>query len=119
MANVHRGKILHEVASLHPLKITAIIIEAGYTSQSTFYKHVQQENLPFRTLYKYAKAMDYYFSKEVPEFKNWLEKNGLADRNVESASYADLQRDRDLWREKYYALLEEHNKLIKDKFPQK
>lgn len=119
MTSVHRGKILHDVASLHPLKIIAIIEEAGFTSQSTFYKHVREEKLPFRTLYKYAKAMNYYFTKEIPEFKSWLDKNGLIDRNVEPANYADLQRERDLWREKYYALLEEHNKLIKDKFSQK
>ncbi len=119
MTKVHRGKILHEVASLHKMKIIDIVEEAGYTSQSTFYKHISEENLPFKTLFKYAKVMNYYFANEIPEFKEWLDKNGLGEQNIGPVSYAELQKDRDMWREKYYSLLEEHNKLIKDRFSQK
>lgn len=116
MAEIHRGKVLHEVALLHPKKIIVIVKEAGYTSQSTFYKHIAEEKLPFRTLYKYAKVMDYYFVNEIPEFQEWLKNNGLINQNSGATDYADLQKERDKWRDKYYSLLEEHNKLIKKSY---
>ena len=115
MAKIHRGKILHEVASLHSKKIVQIVEDAGYTSHSTFYKHVGEEDLSFKILYKYAKAMDYYFDNEIPELKEWMEKNGLSDQRRGQPSYAALEIELVEWREKYYSLLEKYNGLLENK----
>jgi len=112
MAEIHIGKALHDAALVHKMKIVDIVQAAGYTSQSTFYKHIGEPNLPFRTLYKYAKVMEYYFDSEIPEFKTWIVKNGLSLGSPNKLGYSELEKERDYWKDKYYALLERYNSLL-------
>jgi len=115
MESIDIGKVLHNVASRHNLSITKITKKAGYNSQSTFYKHTAQANLSFKILYRYAKAMNYYFTSEIPEFEKWLKENGLIDKDKTPESFEELRIDRDNWRNKYYQLLEKYNTLLEDK----
>lgn len=92
MSNKHRGKILASVAERHPLSIVEIARRASYT-QSTFYKHKLQEDLPFKILYKYAKVMDYYFANELPEFTKYLKDNRLNEPSTGEPTYEDLVKE--------------------------
>ena len=91
--------------------------DAGY-DQSTFYVHVKRSDLPMGILYKYSNAMDHDFTTEIPEMEDYLLSNGLKKSNDSSLSYDELLKDRDNWREKYYAQLEENSRLIKEKYNQ-
>ncbi|WP_293883545.1 hypothetical protein [Sphingobacterium sp. UBA1498] len=116
MEKIHRGLILHKAAKRNKKSITQIAKDAG-VDQSTFYYHKDQEDLPFDILYKYAVAMDYFFSAELPEFTEWLKENRLDVQNEEThLSIENLVKERDYWKDRYYSLLEEHNKLIKEKY---
>jgi hypothetical protein len=115
MRSIHRGALLHRVAKLHKKTIVQISSDAG-VDQSTFYYHKEQEDLPFEILYKYAVAMDYFFGTELPEFTAWLKDNNLLPNEGAKLSVEGLLKERDYWRDKYYALLEEHNNLIKDTY---
>lgn len=110
---IHRGLILHRVAKLHKKTILQICEDAK-VDQSTFYYHKGKADLPFEILYKYAVAMDYYFTTEIPEFTEWLKDNNLLRRANKELSMEEIIKERDMWKDKYYSLLEEHNKLIKD-----
>ena len=111
MTQVNIGKQLHEAAKHHIKSITKIAEEAGY-KQSTFYKHTKQPDLDFSILYKYAKVMDNYFTKELPEFTKYLEDNGLVKTGKEKLTYEELLIERDNWRDKYYITLEKLNECL-------
>lgn len=115
---VHRGSILRAVASRHEKSIIKIANDAGY-DQTSYYVHVKKDDLSFDILYKYSKAMNHDFSMEIPEMADYLAMHGLNKGPIQSLSYDDLIRDRDNWRDKYYALLEKHTELIQEKFNQK
>ena len=117
-SKIHRGSILHAVASRHERSIVKIANDAGY-DQSTFYVHIKKDDLPLDILFKYGKSMNHDFSNEIPEMEEYLLVNGLRKSNDKSLSYDELLRERDNWRDKYYALLEENSKLIKEKYSQK
>jgi hypothetical protein len=118
MSKIHRGKILHQVAKRSKKTIVQISDDAGY-DQSTFYVHKDKEDLQLEILYRYGVAMDHDFSTEVPEMKDYMLEQGLKNPLEKKLSYEELEQDRNLWKDKYYALLEENNKLIKEKYQQK
>lgn len=115
MNKKHIGKTLNSVAENHVLSKVEIIQKAGYESQSTYYKHISQADLPFRILYKYARAMNYSFSKELPDFKRWLKENNLPELGSANPELADLTNELNLWKNKYYELLEKYNTLLESK----
>ncbi len=114
MNKKHIGKILNSVAENHALPKVEIIRKAGYESQSTYYKHISQTDLSFKILYKYAKALDYGFSKELPEFKKWLEKNNLPEIENSNKELQRLTREMNKWKEKHFELLEKYNSLLEN-----
>jgi len=115
MNKKHIGKILNSVAENHALSKVEIIQRAGYESQSTYYKHISQVNLSFKILYKYAKAMNYGFSKELPEFKKWLKENNLSEFGNTNPELIELANELSKWKSKYYDLLEKYNTLLEGK----
>lgn len=114
MSKKHIGEILDFVAENHALPKVNIIEMAGYASQSTYYKHIVRNDLPFKILYKYARAMNYNFSKEIPEFTNWLKNNNLVIADVSNDKIETLALERDQWKEKYYEQMKEYNELMKE-----
>lgn len=112
-SQIHRGAILHGVAKRHPNTISKIAKEAGY-DQSTFYIHKQNADLSFDILVKYGTAMNHDFSNEIPEYSEYLIKNGVKQPNDLKMTYEELEKDRNFYRDKYYAQLEENHRLIKE-----
>lgn len=60
--------------------------------------------------------MNHDFSNEIPEMKEYLKENNIKLPAAKPMSYAELLIEKDYWKDKYYSLLEEHNKVIKDKY---
>ena len=114
-SKIHRGSILHAVANRHEKTIVKIASDAGY-EQSTFYVHVKREDLPLDILFKYGKSMNHDFSMEIPEMDQYLSINGLKKNIDKNLSYDDLLKERDMWRDKYYSVLEENSRLLKEKY---
>ncbi len=63
--------------------------------------------------------MSHDFSMEIPEMEEYLAINGLKKSSDKNLSYDELLKERDMWRDKYYSVLEENSKLIKEKYNQK
>src|SRR5690606_21291817 len=114
MTRKHIGRILDSVAENHAFPKVEIIERAGYASQSTYYKHIIQQNLSFRILYKYARAMNYNFSRELPEFVKWMQKNNVPALGTMNKEFDELVQELNKWKEKYYSLLEKYNTLLEE-----
>lgn len=99
--SIHRGKILRDV-----------IRDSGYTisklakdmdiSRSTIYNDFQREFISNDEFFKYGKMLGHDFSKEIPE---------LGQYSIIKESNEDYISQKQ-YREKYYALLENHIKLL-------
>jgi hypothetical protein len=111
---IHRGAILHAVAKRSHLTIVKIAKDAGY-DQSTFYVHKSKPDLPLEILYKYSKVLNHNFSFEIPEMADFLQSQGISQVVNDKLTYDQLEKERDKWRDRYYLLLEEHNRIITEK----
>src|SRR5690606_10780827 len=102
MNKKHIGQILDAVADNHAFSKVEIIEKAGYSSQSTYYKHIVQESLSYKILYKYARAMNYNFSRELPEFAKWMKENNMPELGAIDKEFQELVQELNKWKEKYY-----------------
>jgi tRNA(Phe) wybutosine-synthesizing methylase Tyw3 len=109
---IHRGAILHAVAKRQKKTIIKIAKDAGYEKSSIF-KHFRQKDLPLEILYKYATTIPHHFEIEIPEMADYLEQNGLKIEETRKLTYEELQRQSEEWKDRFYKLLEEHQKLLK------
>lgn len=110
---IHRGKILQNVVRETGLSIERITRRAGY-KRGTYYLHIKQPQLAPSILFKYGRALNYDFSKDIPELTEFL--TGEPD-NIYSKDVANIEeaiRQRDEWKDKYYELLEKYLHLIDD-----
>lgn len=112
-SKVHRGKILHAAAKRGTKTIVRIACEAGY-EKSSFYMHIKQAQLPLDILFKYRKAIPHQFEMEIPEMSVYLDQNLIKKAIEKKSTYEELQLEKDFWRDKFYMLLEEHHKLLKE-----
>lgn len=102
--NTHRGEILRRVAEKHDLSIIKIAKKAGY-SRGSYYNHISQPDLSFEIMQQYGKAMNYNFADDFPEMKQYV----LEDPDLSytyATTFEEAVRQREYWREKYYALLD-------------
>lgn len=77
---------------------------AGY-KENTFYQHIRQENLDFKIMVRYGKAIKHDFSSEYPDVTEYQTENSVDLMVKESKPYLELLA-------KYTALLETNNKLL-------
>lgn len=117
----HRGKILRTVVdkycAANGMSISALAKKVGY-DQSTFYRHTEKEELGFHIIRRYGRAMNHDFREEFPEMQDEMsmvnepfpEKYGNA-----TITLSQCLEERNQWKEKYYSLLEIHNKMLRDK----
>lgn len=107
---ISRGKALHKAAKTSTMSIRDIVKKAGY-SYPAFYTHIKNDDLDLSILARYSKALAHSFSDEIPEISEYL----MEDKPSYGTelSYAELLRDRDKWRDKYYDAVEQYNKLAK------
>lgn len=94
------------------MNITQLVKKVG-VSRSAYYNHIADPQLPIDTLLKYGKVLHYDFMEDFPE----LFTNNLADGrdSYTQLSHAETkeeaEKQRDIWKEKYYELLEKYMAL--------
>lgn len=104
--NIDRGKLLQEKVSKSGISVKVITNRAGY-QRPTYYTHVRKADLSFDILEKYGRALNYDFSIDIPEMKEYFKsRNPNISNDINSAEY---------WKNKYYELLEKYNKLLEGK----
>jgi len=104
----HRGEYLNRIVRKKGVKISSLTKEAGF-DRSTFYNHVKDPVLPYSILAKYGKVINYDFSRE--EHEQYVRNSDSPD----IASFDDMKKDRDNWRDKYFEVSELLHKYLKNK----
>jgi len=105
----HRGEILQNRLNVYSndsgISLSRIAEKAGY-DQSTLYRHFAKHDLKLHIIQRYAKAIQYDFSEEIPEIKDLF----VTTLNSEGDSHSAAH-----WKNKYIELLERHNKMLEEK----
>ncbi|MEO6868468.1 MAG: hypothetical protein ABI168_02415 [Ginsengibacter sp.] len=111
--NIHIGKLLQQAVKQTGLNVDLITKKAGY-KRGTFYLHIKQKDLDINILKKYALAIGYDFSREVPAISEFM----LAEEDhpyaKEPTTISEAMQQRDEWKEKYYALMEKYLKYVEN-----
>lgn len=109
---IHRGEILRKATGNSDLNIKQITKRAGY-SRSSYYNHIGDPDLSYDILMAYGKAMQYDFTKDLPEMNKYLFEDPSESYTI--LTVEEAMRQRDHWRDKYYDLLEKYHKLVEEK----
>lgn len=115
---IHKGEVLRDAVyrwcKEKEISLAAFSRRLGQ-NPSTTYRHFEREDLPTHTILKYAKVMDYSFSKEFPELEETF--NLVSDHREpygkrSAQKLEECQTELQEWKEKYLRLLEKHNELL-------
>lgn len=105
---IDRGEIVKNAVEASELSIKVIIKKAGYKSTTSYYRHIQMADLSLEIVKRYGKALSHDFSIDIPEIK-------AIEAFIENENPKTIQealKERDFWRDKYYAALEKNNELL-------
>ncbi|MDR3714171.1 MAG: hypothetical protein P4L51_15235 [Puia sp.] len=108
--HIHRGKILEETARRSELSVTQIAKKARF-SRGSFYNHTNDPDLPFEILERYGAVLKHDFTAEIPKMPRYDLEVNIANRPV-PANFGEALVDRDFWRDKYMAVMEDYKKIM-------
>jgi len=94
--------------------VALVARNAGY-KRVTYYSHIKQPDLSFSILNKYAKALKYDFSDEIPGMDQQVIDEPSFDYSNDPKSLREAKEQIAIWKEKYYELLDKYVKVIEDK----
>lgn len=104
----NRGEFLNKIITQKGINIGKLMTRMGY-HRTTYYTHINQPELDYSILSKYAKEIPYDFAIEFPEMRLY---NYSPESENNIRSIKDIEADRNKWKEKYYDLLEKYNSLL-------
>ena len=107
--NIHRGEILAQVADTSDLSVMQIARRAGYKTRRSFYDHIENPNLSFEILAKYAKIFQHDFSEEIPGMPKLNIEEPAFDYRTAPKTLDDALQIIDKLKERNYELLEKYN----------
>lgn len=109
----HRGEILKCIIKETNNKVSSVARKMNI-DRGTVYRHFDDPNLSIDYLLKYRKAMNYDFSKYFPELLNIVQEQ-VIEYNKQSKTFSDLEKELQIWKDKYIQLLELYNELLLEK----
>jgi len=111
--HIHRGQILKDAVEATRLNKEDVAAKAGYT-RSSYYKHIQDPELPYHILAAYGRAMRHDFTDELPEMPKYIVEEPESGY-TKGMTIDDLLKQIDYWKDKYIELLEKYNRLIEER----
>ena len=102
----HRGEIVEQAVRKSGMTVTGVAKKLG-KSRRWMYDCFETKDLSLDHIIKIGKIIHYDFSEDFPE----LGRGKINAFNDPQQKYP--QYDVDYWKDKYYALLEEYNQLLK------
>ena len=106
MADLHIGNLLEKIVKGSDISVETITRKLNY-SRTTYYNHIKNKNLPLDILIRYGRVLGYDFSQDIPEVKEM--ENMLNSRPL---SIEEAIRQREVWRARYYELMEKFNAYL-------
>jgi hypothetical protein len=104
---VHRGQVLERVVKQSSFNIKNVIARMNI-SRTTYYNHINNKDLSIDIIAKYGRAIGYDFSSEFPEIK----RAEAFIKAKEPKTFEEAMLERNMWREKYYDVLEKYNNCM-------
>lgn len=101
---MHRGQVLERVVKQSSLSIKDVITRMNI-SRTTYYNHINNKDLSIDIIAKYGRVIGYNFSAEFPEIK----RAEAFIKTREPKTFDEAMIERNMWREKYYDVLEKYN----------
>lgn len=77
-------------------------------SRTTYYNHINNKDLSIDIIAKYGRAIGYNFSSEFPEIR----RAEAFINTKEPKTFEEAMTERNIWREKYYEVLEKYNNCM-------
>jgi hypothetical protein len=110
----HRGEIVQKAVRASNMTLAAIARQIGY-DRTSLYNFFLNPELPFDIIIKIGKVIHYDFRKDFPELFIHNPANIVSEPEIkyQSQTLNDCLKEKENWRSKYYALLEEHNDLLR------
>lgn len=108
---IHKGEILQKVVRKYYPNITALAKLMGYESRATIYRHFETDDLSDGLILKYAKALKYSFKDEFPDLYARYFVSEPANTYGDGKS---LEEQVEMWKDMYYELLAENNRLLNE-----
>ncbi len=109
--SVHIGKLLQAAVKKTGLNIDVVTKKAGY-KRGTYYLHIKQKNLDAGILKKYARAIGYDFSNELPHIMNTVFEEEDHVYKKQPLTLDEAIKQINEWKEKYYTLMEKYLKYV-------
>lgn len=117
MEQIHRGQIVKKRIEESNIHVTTIARTIGY-NRTRFYAWYDNESLPYDIILKIGKVIHWDFRKDFPEL--FIDASAVVEEPFvpyeAGKSLSELEKcnaETQMWRERYYALMEEHNRLMK------
>jgi plasmid maintenance system antidote protein VapI len=110
MKHQHHGEILEQAIRQSSVSISKIARKTGYTRQH-IYNLFQQKSIDLNLILTIGEFIHHDFSDSIQALKKYKQLHYAeyaANAKEDSASHRA-----DIFEQKYYALLEEHNQLLK------
>lgn len=114
---LNRGQILAAVVEATGLNKEEIAKKAGY-SRASYYKHIENPDLPYHILILYGRVIRHDFTQEFPEMPKYT----LEDPEAQYGTPKTIEEAVSIiesWKNKYIELLEKYNQLIEEQIGKK
>ncbi len=114
---LNRGQVLATVVEATGLNKEEIARKAGY-SRASYYKHIENPNLPYHILILYGRVIRHDFTQEFPDMPKYL----LEDPEAQYGTPKTMEEAVSIiesWKNKYIELLEKYNQLIEEQIGKK
>ncbi len=105
----HRGEIVEQAVRQSGYPISKLALKMG-KSRRWMYLMFDNAQVSFETIIAIGEVIHHDFSDEIKELKQIDSENIFREKQME---YATKNSEVDYWKDKYYALLEEYNQLLK------
>jgi len=106
--------MLHDAVEKTGLKIEVVARRAGY-KRVTYYSHIRKEDLSLAILNKYARAIGYDFSDEIPGMNSFVVEEKGHVYKTNPSTLEDVLEERNYWKDKYYEMMEKYQSLLEKK----
>jgi hypothetical protein len=110
----HKGDILQKAIEQSGMNITEIAKKIN-KSRGWFYNVFKTGKVSIDTLLQIGKVIHYDFASELKELKKYKTYDGFTVVQEPETLYKAKkgEDEQNVWKEKYFSLLEEHNALLK------
>lgn len=113
-AKINRGALLAAAVTATGINKEEIARKAGY-SRASYYKHINDPDLPYHILTAYGKVINRDFTDDFADMPKYL----FDTIDAKPQTLAEAIQQIENWKSKYFEILEKYNKVIEDRLNSK